>query len=62
MPISPAKPQAWRGFSLLLADLALTLGGRFRAFPPPYFLSLSLLLADVQSAKSARQSLEKSVT
>ncbi len=41
MPISPARPQAWRGFSLLLADLAVTLGGRFRAFSPLFPLSFS---------------------
>ncbi|NKA67778.1 hypothetical protein GO288_01552 [Ralstonia solanacearum] len=41
-PINPARPQAWRGFSLLLADLAPTFRGRFRAFSPPFPLSFSL--------------------
>ncbi len=40
-PINPARPQAWRGFSLLLADLAPTLGGRFRTFFPLFPLSFS---------------------
>ncbi len=40
-PINPARPQAWRGFSLLFADLAPTLGGRFLAFSPHFPLSFS---------------------
>lgn len=40
-PINPARPQAWRGFSLLFADLAPTLGGRFLAFSPLFPLSFS---------------------
>lgn len=41
IPINPARPQAWRGFSLLLADLAPTFRGRFRAFFPLFPLSFS---------------------
>ncbi len=41
IPISPARPQAWRGFSLLLADLAPTRRGRFPAFSPLFPLSFS---------------------
>ncbi|NKB15415.1 hypothetical protein GO303_04790 [Ralstonia solanacearum] len=41
IPINPARPQAWRGFSLLFADLAPTLGGRFLAFSPHFPLSFS---------------------
>ncbi len=40
-PINPARPQAWRGFSFLFADLAPTLGGRFRAVSPHFPLSFS---------------------
>ena len=40
-PINPARPQAWRGFSLLLADLAPTFRGRFLAFFPLFPLSFS---------------------
>ncbi len=41
IPINPARPQAWRGFSLLFADLAPTLGGHFRAVSPHFPLSFS---------------------